>query len=114
VTSFGLCFCGQVKVIQSVVEIVLAGAARGLPMAVASGGTRKHVMEGLTESGLLKYFGAIVTGEVRRGLCVAALPGPAHMPCRIAGLQPAVARLACTASRRARAEAPALSEGRRR
>ena len=33
-----------------------AGAARGLPMAVASGGTRKHVMEGLTSTNLLSYF----------------------------------------------------------
>ncbi|GIL69268.1 hypothetical protein Vretimale_12610 [Volvox reticuliferus] len=53
----------EVKVIDSVVEIVRAGAARGLPMAVASGGTRKHVMEGLTSTGLLPYFSAIVCGE---------------------------------------------------
>ncbi len=46
----------QVKVIDSVIDIVKAGAARGLPMAVASGGTRKHVMEGLTSTGLLPYF----------------------------------------------------------
>ncbi|GFR46098.1 hypothetical protein Agub_g7578 [Astrephomene gubernaculifera] len=53
----------EVKVISSVVDIVRAGAGRGLPMAVASGGTRKHVMEGLTSTGLLPYFGAIVCGE---------------------------------------------------
>lgn len=51
------------KVIGSVVDIMRAGAARGLPMAVASGGTRKHVMEGLTSTGLVSYFRAIVCGE---------------------------------------------------
>ncbi|KAG2440559.1 hypothetical protein HYH02_010143 [Chlamydomonas schloesseri] len=53
----------EVEVIDEVVEIVKAGAARGLPMAVASGGTRKHVMEGLTSTNLLSYFKAIVCGE---------------------------------------------------
>ncbi|KAG2499778.1 hypothetical protein HYH03_002075 [Edaphochlamys debaryana] len=53
----------EVKVIDDVVAVVKAGAARGLPMAVASGGTRKHVMEGLTATGLLPYFKAIVCGE---------------------------------------------------
>ncbi|GLC46045.1 hypothetical protein PLESTB_001024300 [Pleodorina starrii] len=53
----------EVKVIDSVIDIVRAGAARGLPMAVASGGTRKHVMEGLSSTGLLLLFSAVVCGE---------------------------------------------------
>ncbi|PNH03751.1 Fructose-1-phosphate phosphatase YqaB [Tetrabaena socialis] len=53
----------EVKVIPEVVDIARAGAALGLPMAVASGGTRKHVIAGLTATGLLPLFGAIVCGE---------------------------------------------------
>lgn len=62
-SRFYLDHAREVKVIDSVIDIVKAGAARGLPMAVASGGTRKHVMEGLTSTGLLPYFKAIVCGE---------------------------------------------------
>lgn len=60
--------------IDSVIDIVKAGAARGLPMAVASGGTRKHVMEGLTSTGLLPYF------KVRHRPYVTC---DAHNECRI-------------------------------
>jgi hypothetical protein len=35
--------CTQVPLIEPVMEIVREGVARGLPMAVASGGTRHHV-----------------------------------------------------------------------
>ncbi|KXZ50842.1 hypothetical protein GPECTOR_15g528 [Gonium pectorale] len=62
-SQFYLDHAREVKVIDSVIDIVRAGAARGLPMAVASGGTRRHVMEGLTSTGLLPYFSAIVCGE---------------------------------------------------
>lgn len=49
-------------------DIVHAGRARGLPMAVASGGTRHHVMKGLTETGILPLFDAIVGGVSMFGL----------------------------------------------
>ncbi|MEW5309156.1 MAG: hypothetical protein WDW38_001062 [Sanguina aurantia] len=58
----------EVAVIESVVAIAREGAARGLPMAVASGGCREHVMEGLTSTGLLGLFAAVVCAEdVQRG-----------------------------------------------
>lgn len=58
----------QVAVIEGVVAIAQEGAARGLPMAVASGGCREHVMEGLTSTGLLGLFSAVVCAEdVQRG-----------------------------------------------
>mmetsp|Transcript_33793 Transcript_33793/g.61017 ORF Transcript_33793/g.61017 Transcript_33793/m.61017 type:complete len:210 (-) Transcript_33793:555-1184(-) len=58
----------EVAIIQPVFEIVKMGKELGLKMAVCSGGTKHHVMKGLTASGLLPYFDAIVTGEdVQKG-----------------------------------------------
>lgn len=55
----------QPEVIESVAEVVREGASRGLPMAVASGGSRHHVMKGLVSSGLIQYFpeDCIITAE---------------------------------------------------
>ncbi|KAL6764533.1 HAD-like domain-containing protein [Haematococcus lacustris] len=51
------------QVIEATLDIVRAGAAAGLPMAVASGGSRAHVLQGLTETGILHYFQAVVCAE---------------------------------------------------
>ncbi|GFH13526.1 uncharacterized protein HaLaN_09426 [Haematococcus lacustris] len=51
------------QVIEATLDIVRAGAAAGLPMAVASGGSRAHVVQGLTETGILHYFQAVVCAE---------------------------------------------------
>ncbi|KAJ9531123.1 hypothetical protein QJQ45_000850 [Haematococcus lacustris] len=53
----------QAQVIEATLDIVRAGAAAGLPMAVASGGSRAHVLQGLTETGILHYFQAVVCAE---------------------------------------------------
>lgn len=53
----------QVEAISSVVAIAKEGIRRGLPMAVASGGSRKHVMAGLRVSGLEPMFSAFVCAE---------------------------------------------------
>ena len=43
-------------------RIVHAGKAKGLPIAVASAGTRKHVQQSLEEAGITELFDAIVCG----------------------------------------------------
>ena len=50
----------QATLIAPVMEIVRAGKAKGLKMAVASGGTRWHVSQALTETGIIDLFDAIV------------------------------------------------------
>ena len=52
----------QATVIESVMRIVHAGKAKGLPIAVASAGTRKHVQQSLEEAGITELFDAIVCG----------------------------------------------------
>mmetsp|Transcript_36118 Transcript_36118/g.80374 ORF Transcript_36118/g.80374 Transcript_36118/m.80374 type:complete len:210 (+) Transcript_36118:165-794(+) len=51
------------SLIQPVMQIVEAGRARGLKMAVASGGTRWHVMQSLKETGINHLFDAVVCAE---------------------------------------------------
>lgn len=55
----------QPDIINAVADVVREGARRGLPMAVASGGSRHHVMKGLISSGLAQYFpeDCVVTAE---------------------------------------------------
>lgn len=53
----------QVETIAPVVAIAEEGKRRGLPMAVASGGSRKHVIAGLRVSGLEAMFSAFVCAE---------------------------------------------------
>lgn len=43
-------------------RIVRAGKAKGLPIAVASAGTRKHVSQSLEEAGISDLFDAVVCG----------------------------------------------------
>ena len=64
-------------------QIVQQGRVLGLPMAVASGGTRRHVIKWLTEASILDLFQAVVCGEdTKQGkpapdpfLLVGVLPG---------------------------------------
>eukprot|EP00955_Chlamydomonas_euryale_P112379 366130-Chlamydomonas_euryale.AAC.6 len=42
-------------------EILSAAHAKGLPMAIVSGGTSWHVHQSLEETGIKHYFKAIVT-----------------------------------------------------
>ena len=50
-------------------RIVRAGKAKGLPIAVASAGTRKHVTQSLAEAGITDLFDAVVCGGQLHGLC---------------------------------------------
>ncbi|GAX80167.1 hypothetical protein CEUSTIGMA_g7605.t1 [Chlamydomonas eustigma] len=51
------------EVIEPVMRIVRAGRKKGLPMAVASAGTRKHVQQSLEEAGITAFFDAVVCGD---------------------------------------------------
>ncbi len=44
-SKFYLDHARKVHVIEGVMRVVRAGVARGLPMAVASGGSREHVIK---------------------------------------------------------------------
>lgn len=58
----------KVALIEPVMNLVREAKARGLPVGVASGGTREHVMRSLTATGIIDLFDAIVVGEdVKRG-----------------------------------------------
>lgn len=52
----------QAVAIEPVMRIVQAGKARGLPMAVASAGTTKHVHKSLDEAGIAGLFNTVVCG----------------------------------------------------
>ncbi|PSC69561.1 Fructose-1-phosphate phosphatase [Micractinium conductrix] len=53
---------GETTVVECVMEIARAGKARGLPVAIATGGSRPQVTKALTAVGLLEgFFDAIVT-----------------------------------------------------
>ncbi|KAI3437755.1 hypothetical protein D9Q98_000203 [Chlorella vulgaris] len=55
---------GDTQVIQCVMAIAHAGKAKGLPVAIATGGSRPQVTKSLTAVGLLEgYFDAIVTAN---------------------------------------------------
>jgi HAD superfamily hydrolase (TIGR01509 family) len=49
--------------IEAVFRIARAGKARGLPMAVATGGSRRQVTKAMAASGLSDFFGAVVTAD---------------------------------------------------
>jgi beta-phosphoglucomutase-like phosphatase (HAD superfamily) len=58
----------QATLIEPVMDIVRAAQAKGLPIAVCSGGTSWHVDQILTETNIKSQFMAIVTGgDVARG-----------------------------------------------
>eukprot|EP01026_Neomeris_dumetosa_P000633 TRINITY_DN10156_c0_g1_i5.p6 TRINITY_DN10156_c0_g1~~TRINITY_DN10156_c0_g1_i5.p6 ORF type:complete len:110 (-),score=24.03 TRINITY_DN10156_c0_g1_i5:225-554(-) len=46
-----------------VVDIIKEAQNRGIPMAVASGGSKEHVVGGLERAGLLDYFQTVVAAE---------------------------------------------------
>ncbi len=50
----------QGTLIEPVIEIVKAGRAKGLPIAVASGGMRWFVTQVLDEAGITNMFDAVV------------------------------------------------------
>ena len=52
--------------IEPVVEVARAAKARGLPIAVASGGSTSNVRTGLASTGILHLFDAVVCAEVRQ------------------------------------------------
>ena len=56
----------QVAPIEPVVAVARAAKARGLPIAVASGGSTSNVRTGLASTGILHLFDAVVCAEVRR------------------------------------------------
>ena len=63
----------QAVAIEPVLQIVRAGKARNLPIAVASAGTRKHVLKSLDEAGIADLFDAVVCGGKESGsvfMCV--------------------------------------------
>ena len=59
----------------------------GLPVAVASGGSRSHVIAGLKATGLLEQLDAVATCEVRLACCLHAMlvmhsqPSLGQSPC---------------------------------
>ena len=55
----------QVKPIDSVVAVARVAKARGLPIAVASGGSTSNVRTGLASTGILHLFDAVVCAEVQ-------------------------------------------------
>ena len=57
-----LCLLGEIEPIHSIVEIARAHRGR-LPMAVASGGSRRVIEEVLRHLGLRDWFAAVVTNE---------------------------------------------------
>ncbi|EFN56010.1 hypothetical protein CHLNCDRAFT_59667 [Chlorella variabilis] len=55
---------GATQVVECVMEIVHAGKARGLPIAIATGGSKPQVAKSLSAVGLLEgFFDAIVTAN---------------------------------------------------
>lgn len=58
----------QVRPVEATLAVARAAHARGLPLAVASGGFRPVVEQILTALGIREWFGAVVGGdEVARG-----------------------------------------------
>ena len=55
----------QVQTIEPVVAVARAAKARGMPIAVASGGSTSNVRTGLASTGILHLFDAVVCAEVR-------------------------------------------------
>jgi beta-phosphoglucomutase-like phosphatase (HAD superfamily) len=55
------------KPIEIVFNVAKAAKSRGLPVAVATGGTKKQVTASLTASGLSDFFDAVVTCDVSSG-----------------------------------------------
>ena len=116
---------GDTQVIECVMEIARAGKAKGLPLAIATGGNRAQVTKSLSAVGLLHgYFDAIVTAnDVTHGkphpetfLRAAELIGVEPKHCvGCAALRTALHSMRSRASQRSAAEPrlPALSAGTR-
>ena len=67
-----------VKPVMPVLAIAREAQRRGIPMAIASGGGREHVLGAICANDLQSMFGAFICAEVRWHACVSdGLPCPA-------------------------------------
>ena len=59
----------MVRPVEPVLAIAREAQRRGIPMAIASGGGREHVLGAICANGLQSMFGAFICAEVQWHVC---------------------------------------------